>query len=162
MTSDDMFCAMEIPVRQAEIKAMEKVKKTRVSMRNAVSDARRVLIGSAKGPGVHRQGTFSNDELDILLKWYQVPASEVPNKPLKVAKWQDILEKNIEPPGFEEWTDEDEARLENLKTKPIAVGDTALGWHQELKKRELLVSVASMSKAEVEQLQLEIKVYENP
>ena len=115
-----------------------------------------------KGPGVDRQGTFGNDELDILLKWYQVPASEVPNKPLKVAKWQDILEKNIEPPGFEEWTDEDEARLENLKTKPIAVGDTALGRHQELKKRELLALVASMSKEELKKLQSEIKVYENP
>ena len=120
------------------------------------------MIGSAKEPGVNRRGTFGNDELDILLKWDQVPASGVPNKPLKVAKWQDILEKNIEPPGFEEWTDEDEARLENLKTKPIAVGDTALGRHQELKKRELLASVASMSKEELEKLQSEIKVYKNP
>ena len=50
------------------------------------------MIGLAKGPGVDRRGTFGINELDILLKWHQVPAGEVPNKPQKVAKWQEILE----------------------------------------------------------------------
>lgn len=156
LTSDDMFCAMEIPVWEKEIKDMEKDKEDRVSMKNAKDDARKILIGSAKGAGVPRQGTFSGAELDTLLKWYQVPAKDVPNKPKKVEKWVEILDKLLEPPVFEEWTDHDEALLEELKTKELEIGDTALGRLRDLKKRELIASVAVMSKDELDLLQKEI------
>jgi len=60
-------------------------------------------------------------------------------------------------PAYENWTDADEARLLHLTTKPIYIGDTALGRHQLVKKMELHAAVDSMSKEERDELREKMK-----
>ena len=51
---------------------------------------------------------------------------------------------------------DDKAWLSLLKTSSIEVRDTALGRHREMKKRELLASIALMTEQELESVQQKI------
>ena len=106
LTSDDMFKAMAIPIRQKEIDATEKDKEFRVSMEKLEKEARGILCL----PKV--TDTYVGRELDILLKWYGTPSLAKLDVPSKKAEWQQILDEKREPPTYEKWTADDEDRLD--------------------------------------------------
>mmetsp|Transcript_17495 Transcript_17495/g.42058 ORF Transcript_17495/g.42058 Transcript_17495/m.42058 type:complete len:194 (-) Transcript_17495:107-688(-) len=89
-------------------------------------------------------------ELTILLKWYQIPAKELPKgKAACVARWQEILEKGLQPPTYERWTADDEAKLEEMKEFKFGIEDTALGRRRETSKRQMFSSIAHFSPEEM-------------
>ena len=53
-----------------------------------------------------------------------------------------------EPPVYQRWTREDEAKLVELRKKEIDIADTAFGRHVATKKRELTAAVDQMDKDE--------------
>ncbi len=80
LTSDDFFKAMEVGVWKKEIALMEKDKEERIFAAKIQKEAHTILC-LAKGPT-----TYLSSELLVLLKWYQVPPKEVPDKTTCVAR----------------------------------------------------------------------------
>ena len=111
---------------------MEKIEKEALAIQAGPKDPKDYLV----------------QELDVLLKWHQVPMKDVPGKQKKIAKWSEIMVSTKPRPPYQKWTADDEARLSLLKTSSIEVRDTALGRHRETKKRELLASIALMTEQE--------------
>ena len=101
LTSDDFFKAMEVPVREKEVKAMEDDKVRRMLLEANEKTAIRLLVGNSKvlGPTPESRGRdfFTGDDLDLFMKWHQVPPKEVDNKAKKWARWRMIL-LNRSPP----------------------------------------------------------------
>ena len=94
--------------------------------------------------------TYLAKELTTLLKWYQIPAKEMPKgKAACVARWQEIVEKGLQPPTYEKWTADDEAKLEKMKEFKIEIEDTALGRRRETSKRQMFSSIAHFSPEEM-------------
>ena len=92
LTHDDMFVAMEIPVKNKQIAAAEKDKAYRVSMEKIEKEALAIQAGP-KDPK-----DYLVQELDVLLKWHQVPMKDVPGKQKKIAKWSEIMGSTKPPP----------------------------------------------------------------
>ena len=147
---------MAIPIRQKEIDATEKDKKFWVSMEKLEKESRGILCL----PKV--TDTYVGRELDILLKWYGTPSLSKLDVPSKKAEWQQILDEKREPPAYEKWTADDEARLDELKKREIDIADTVLGRHRAVQKREMMASVATMSKEELDELQKKIDNCKTP
>ena len=55
------------------------------------------------------------------------------------------MDKRLQPPLFKKWPDADESTLVELKEIKIDLHDMALVRHHEMMKRQLFVSVASMT-----------------
>ncbi len=90
--------------------------------------------------------------LETLLKWHYVPKAQKEKKASMVAWWAIIWEGGLQPPSFQVWKDEDEAKLEELKSMDIDISQTAIGWFKELKKREAFISVRDMNEEEQEKI----------
>ena len=61
------------------------------------------------------------------------------------------------------WSDVDERRLMHLTSQPIEIGDTALGRHQEVIKRQVSNVITKMSKEERSELKHKLEsMEENP
>jgi hypothetical protein len=55
-------------------------------------------------------------------------------KDVMVAKWKEILDSKKAAPACDDWSDKEERRLMHLTSRPITMGDTALGRHHEVIK----------------------------
>ena len=95
LTSDDFFKAMEVPVREKEVKELEEDKVRRMLCEENERAALRLLCGNSRslGPTPEARGRnfFTGDDLDVLMKWYQVPPKEVDNKAKKWTRGRMIL-----------------------------------------------------------------------
>jgi len=157
LTSDDMFKACEVPVREAEIKLLVQDKEQRLQWQKNEEEAKQVLVFGYKA-----LANYLSPELAKLLAWYQVPANKMGNKHKSFRRWKAILEaeaagrvagpfeddaNNVtyQPPVYTKWTPADEAALEESKNREIDIGDTALGRRLDIRKRELSASVRKMT-----------------
>ena len=142
LTSDDMFCGAEVNNRKKQVASMEKEKDARILFAKRKKAAVLVL----------RQGKFIDDlsdtELGILLLFHGVPVGKMGNKPDKKAKWQAIINNEEKIPSMPLWTDQDEAKLQSLKDKPIELGDTAFGRFVDNRKQEAAAVYSKMTKEE--------------
>ena len=101
LTSDDFFKSMEVPVREKEVKELEQDKVRQMNCATNEQLAMQLLCGNTKvlgtTPTYLSRDTFTADNLDLLLKWYQVPQKEIDTKAKKWAKWKSILEHHSPP-----------------------------------------------------------------
>ena len=58
-------------------------------------------------------------EMLTLLKWYKVDLEKYRLKADRLRKWEEILRSNVQPPSYQKWSDEDEAKLVDLRRKEI-------------------------------------------
>ena len=70
----------------------------------------------------------------------------------KVLAWKGIIDKNLQPPLFSRWTKADERKLAEASVTMVTIGHTALGRMVAIKKKELVLAVATMSNVEFEVL----------
>ena len=86
-------------------------------------------------------------ELKKLVLWYGV--DDQGGKPLNKLEWEKIVAAGTTPPTFDEWTLEDEAKLESLKDlSTISMTDTSYGRLVSGKKKELLAAAGKMNENE--------------
>ena len=91
-------------------------------------------------------------EMLTLLRWYKVDLEKYQLRANGLRKWEEILRSNVQPPSYQKWSDDDEAKLVDLKRKEIKISDTALGRHRDFQKRELLAGMVKMSEIELEEV----------
>jgi hypothetical protein len=78
-----------------------------------------------------------NKDLDILLKWKldseMLPGAFTRNKTTRVAKWIEIRNAaaNDDDQPQPDWTEENEAKLRNIKNKELTRKDTAVGQEKQ-------------------------------
>ena len=85
--------------------------------------------------------------MDGIFWWYGMSKVECGNmkKPEKSGIMKQIIDGVREPPHYEKWSTDNEAELVELKKKEINMGDTALGRHQTVQKREMEASIDVMN-----------------
>jgi hypothetical protein len=96
--------------------------------------------------------TYNIAELSVLLLHHQVKGISGMKKVVMVAKWKEILDCKKAAPACDDWSDKDERRLMHLTSQSITMGDTALGRHQEVIKRQISDVISKMSKEERSEL----------
>jgi hypothetical protein len=144
-------CAEEMDVREKEIKAMEKDKEVRSKLEKFEGRATEALM-RVGCDYVKLKGT----ELVDILRWHQIPSNEIGGVAANYKKWLELCGED--PPTYLKWSDIDEAQLAELRKREIDISDTALGRHQDMKRRELEGSVHLYSEEQL--LALETKITE--
>ena len=86
--------------------------------------------------------------LEVLLTLHQILKKDMGNKDNKLTLWTSICNSVKLLPLFQAWTEENEAKLIQLKTKQFDLGDTALGQAKQVKKMELEWAIKSFNKEE--------------
>ena len=107
------------------------------------------LILDAKGSDPAK---LTAADLTVLLTWYQHKKVAGMNKAAKVQVWKDIVDNHRQPPSFSRWTIDNERKLAEACQTTVDIGHTALGKMEEMKKKELVLAVATMSNEEFEAL----------
>ena len=79
-----------------------------------------------------------------LLTWHGIDNTNL-SAEQKKAKWSKIAAENRPEPTFEKWTNDDEARLEELKSTNLSIEDTELGRKKKAQETESLAAFASMT-----------------
>ncbi len=77
----------------------------------------------------HGGNVYNMKELETLLKRYSFPTKDMGNKAKRLQTWRAILQSKADPPAFEPWTAEDEAKLKEKQKMDISIKDKALGRH---------------------------------
>ena len=151
VTTDDMFRSMMIPQREKEIADMSEVKKNRLKWRENEQKGQALLASGMESC------RYRNDEYQILLAWYQVPNQTIKEQYkyilAKKMWWQRIVRDGVLPPAYQQWTQEDEANFVELSKKEIDMKHTALGRLKEVRARECIASVDSMTDEQRSDLQ---------
>ena len=88
-------------------------------------------------------------ELDVLLKWHQVPMKDVTTIVKKVEKWKQIQAGMMPPPFLIEVDSRGQLRHRRC-------ADTAFGRHQETCWRQLIASIGMMTE-EVERVETQLR-----
>ena len=82
---------------------------------------------------------LSLEELKVFLAWHQVPVEKGKTKKAdKLFQWVRVVEEGRQPPLYNKWIDDDEARLQALMDEVVTIADTRYGRDLALKKREML------------------------
>jgi len=84
-------------------------------------------------------------DLECLLCWYSAWRGEKMSKIKKVWRLVGVLETKGDPPTIEEWTAEDEERLQRLQKNNITQGDTAVGRKQVLFEQQMIAASITTS-----------------
>ena len=156
LNSNDIFKAVELESRAAEIRKRDRDKKACV----AYADLER----SAKAGLARVDGNWAKlkaPELIDLLKWHGFSNQALGKKPQNYAAWLCICAEGnqMNPPEesrLAPWTEEDEKSFNDFKSAEIDIKDTALGRREALKRRELKAAIPTMSIEEREELKKEI------
>ena len=82
-------------------------------------------------------------------------------KPEKSGITKEIIYGVREPPPYEKWSTENKAELVELKKKEINMGDTALGRHQAVQKREMEASIDVMNSEERQILRIKLDMMDH-
>ncbi len=126
LTTDDLFIAAWKTDSEKEIAELEKEKKRRLAALKIKQAANNIM---QQKPNEIQQLHFSSltvVELDTLLHWYNLFSTKM-SKQEKVAKLTEAVTSNREPGAVDEWTAEDEGKLQRLKCAEVDLEDTALG-----------------------------------
>ena len=134
LNSDDAFKAVEMNSRRAEsIKATaERKKRKRLEKRDI--EARKLLTKTS----------LNGTDCGKLLTWHGSDNTNL-SAEQKKAKWSKIAAENRPEPIFEKWTNDDEARLEELKSPNLSIEDTELGRKKKAQETESLAAFASIT-----------------
>ena len=127
---------------------MEKDKSERIRGDLLRQEAEAILAARSIELLAKQYNALRTTELETLLKWHNVPKAQKEKKESMVARWATIWEGGLKPPVLPVWTDNDEAKLEELKSMEIDMAQTAIGQIKELKKREAFIAVKDMSQEE--------------
>ena len=79
----------------------------------------------------------------------------------KLAFWMNIVESQASPPEYVKWMDEDESKLEQIKSKQLTISNTALGQFWSEKKRELEQTLKSMEHRERNEILSKLQAINN-
>ena len=131
LTDDDVFLALQKKKVEAEIKQLKKKKHVALKTDDVRTKANAFLQQQKL------YTTYNRAELSVLLTYQQMKGISGMKKDVMVAKWKEILDSKKAALECDGWRDEDERRLMHLTSQPIKMGDTALGRHQELIKRQI-------------------------
>mmetsp|Transcript_29442 Transcript_29442/g.62505 ORF Transcript_29442/g.62505 Transcript_29442/m.62505 type:complete len:180 (+) Transcript_29442:295-834(+) len=133
-----------------EIAAMVKVKDARLLLKKNEDSGKAALADAPLVCPLESPRAWLVERLNNLLLWYQVPKEEMEamKKPEKLAYWKKVRDEQTNPPGYEAWTEGDEAKLDELKKREIDMGDTALGRFIANEKRNAHVAIGHMDQGE--------------
>ena len=85
-------------------------------------------------------------DMECLLRWYGAWKGEKMSKSEKVSRLVGVLEAKGDPPTIEEWTAEDEERLQSLRSKNnITLDNTAVGRKWVLFEQQMIAASINMS-----------------
>ena len=126
LTSDDIFIAAEMSLRQKEKGRLLALKKK--CTRAAEIENKGKLVIETKGTDCNG---WLVHELEAVLAWYGVQKMSSMGKQQKIEKWREIQSKNGQPATIERWTDELEEQLIAASKTDIEIGDTAVGRYEQ-------------------------------
>jgi hypothetical protein len=150
VTSDDMFIVVELNWRRVEAAEREKDKKSRVEY-HARRKAALLIIDRLENELENDVGQLKSKELKVLLRWKGVPVLTMGNVVNRRIFYQQFAEGGAEEAGIPaSWTEINEAEFIALRDAPIAMCDTAYGWFEEQKKRDVERANQKMTATEKE------------
>ena len=137
ITSDDMFIATDMGNRKREIAETEK--KVCIEFHTR-PDADLIILNRLDHESDHGNVVrLTNKELEVLLRWKDVPVSKMGNMASRRAPYQQFVgnrgEDDLGDPA--RWTEAADNHLEAMKIAPIEMGDTAYGRFEAQKKRDV-------------------------
>jgi hypothetical protein len=155
LTDDDVFLGLQKKKVEEEIKRLKKTKDAAMRMGEIGTKAQAIL----QKPKSYTN--YTRAELSVLLSYYQIKGSSTMKKDAMIEKWKEILESRQTAPACGGWSDEDEKRLNHLTSQPITIGDTALGRHHKVIKRQVSNIITKMSKEERSELKRKLEQMED-
>ena len=103
--------------------------------------------------------TYTKAEFSSPWMYHQVKGISGMKKDGMVSKWKETLDSKKTAPACDCWSDEDERRLMHLTSQPIKMGDTALGRHQEVIKRQVSNVITKILKEERSELKHKLEAW---
>ncbi len=150
MTSDNMFIAVELNWRKAEGAEREKDKKSWVEY-HLRHKAALPIIDGLKTELENNVGQLKSKELEVLLRRRGVPVSKMDNVADRRILYQQFAEGGKEEVGIPAlWMEINEAELIMLRDAAIAMYNTACGWFEAQKKRDVEQACKKVSAMEKE------------
>ncbi len=145
LTNNDHFIAAQANIMSRNVKELLMVKRQRMKAMQIREAAQAVM---AKWEDELRNldcQKLTVADVECLLRWYGAWRGEKMSKSEKVSRLVGILEEKGEPPTIEEWTADDEGRLQSLQNNTITLGDTAVGRKQVLFEQQMVAASITMS-----------------
>ncbi len=107
------------------------------------------IVDRLKNELENNVGQLKSKELEVLLRWKGVSVLTMGNIANRCILYQQFAEGGAEEAGIPAlWTEIDKAELVALRDAPIAMYDTAYGWFEEQKKRDVEQAYQKMSAME--------------
>jgi hypothetical protein len=128
LTAKDIF--MGIALKQRKILRKKLAKEKTVSERQERIETIVLDIQERKGRD-HTKLISSN--LTILLTWHQHAKVATMKKEDKLVVWLAIINSRKVPPSFEQWTNDDDAKLLEVQSNMVKMAHTAIGHLKERK-----------------------------
>ncbi len=122
---------------------MEKVKKKRLAAMKTEEAAKAIVQQKGNEFQELHFSTLTVVEFDILLCWYNLYSGKM-TKQEKVSKLTERYNPHLLPASTEEWTADDEGKLQRLKSSEINLADTALGRQQALLEQQFNAAALDM------------------
>ena len=91
------------------------------------------------------------------MAWYQIPAKETKTLAERRAKWKEIVEKKMKVPSCQLWTEEDEQKLNKLKSDEVDIKQTQLRRVKNINKLEFEANFKGMTKEERQEILSKLK-----
>ena len=151
LTSDMAFKAAELHNQKREYEQMEAQKKKRKTMEKRQEEGKLVL---QKNKNIDM---LNDTELKKLLAWYQIPAKETKTLAERRAKWKEIVEKKMKVPSCQLWTEEDEQKLNQMKSDEVDIKKTQLRRVKNINKLEFEANFKGMTKEERQEILSKLK-----
>ena len=151
LMTDDLFIAALKGESEKEIAELERVKKKRLAAMKIQQAANSIMQQRCNEI---QQLHFSNltvVELDTLLRCHNRYSGKM-TKQEKILKLTEVCQSNPVPAPIEEWTADDEGKLQRLKCSEIDLADTAVGRKKELMRQQFRAGGADLSDDEFNQI----------
>jgi len=130
---------------------MEKVKKKRLAAMKIHQAANVIMQQRSNEIQQLHFSKLTVVELDTLLRWYNRLSGKM-TKEEKIFKLMEVHQSNLVPEPTEEWTADDEGKLQRLKCADIDLGDTAVGRKKALMRLQFRATGVDMPDDEFDQI----------
>ena len=159
LNSNEFFQAKALAVQETHAKKMEEVKKKRIAAVQVETKAKEIL--AAKGGEMTPQNAnqFTLKDLQTLLKWKNLKITK-----LNSSNKDDFIKLYIAkpmPPPAEQWTEEDEAHLQDLRKDEVPIQKTALGIAAKQMATAVSTNIATLDDETRQQLLQSLARYES-
>ncbi len=121
--TDDLFIAAQRTQSEKEVIELEKVKKKRLAAMKTKEAAKAIVQQKGNEFQELHFSSLTVVELDILLRWYNSYSGKM-TKQEKVSKLTERYNLHLLPASTEEWTADDEGKLQRLKSSDINLSGT--------------------------------------